>query len=612
MEFNQTSFDLPTFLHQLTPHPGVYRMYDAKGQLIYVGKAKNLYKRVNSYFSKGAKDQKTMTMVPQITYIEVTVTASDYEAFLLESTLIKRYRPKYNILFKDDKSYPYLVLSHHTFARLYSFRGQPDPKDGQTYFGPYASLASVKETLTLLQKLFPIRQCSQHFYKTRQRPCLQHQIGRCPAPCVNQVSKTVYDQQVELFKQFMQGKLSDVLQIIGQQMQQSADDLDFEKAAKLRDQLQTLQKLQQQQIVHKTQQTSAFDVIGMEATSQQASINILQVNHGQIQSDQHWSIAAALETNKTILQAFLSYYYLTQPRQFWPKRVILPPGIEVDSALLDTINQQAGHIIQWHNAPRSDGLRWQKLAQTNAMEKNHIQLDEAAYKQRFIALANWLGYPPEQLQTIECFDISHFQGDHTVAGCVVFTQQGPDRKAYRHYNIDNIVPGDDYSAMEQALTRRIASYQKHQHWPDLVVIDGGKGQLRVAEDVFSAHGLEKIQLISLGKGQARISGQETIYCGDDDQGYHLPPHDVAFLLLRHIRDQAHEHALKGQHRKRHRQQHQSILDTIPGIGPKRKYALLNYFGGWQALSQASCDEIQKVPGVSKSLAKIIYQTVHTR
>jgi excinuclease ABC subunit C len=599
----QNTFDLVSFLENLTTHPGVYRMYDKAHTILYVGKAKNLYKRVNSYFSKGAKDLKTQTLAQQVAFIDVTVTPSDYDAFLLESTLIKKHKPKYNILFKDDKSYPYLHLTDHTFPRLTGFRGKPR-KNG-LYFGPYVSLSSMKDTLVLLQKLFPIRQCDDSYYSNRSRPCLQYQIKRCSAPCVGKITPEAYKLQVDLLVKFISGKLTSVLETVSQKMQLASENELFEEASQLRDQLILLTKLQQQQFLDKTNNKN-FHVIGLVQESEKICISLLSIQQGKVEDDKHWFVTVEGNSQAEILNAFLSHYYLAEFRTLWPKEVIVPKDIAISTELLNSINQKADSQIKWIDVVSADNAKWQKLAMVNARQKLQMNFHtKKQFTERMVALAKWLN--KSEIKRIECFDISHYQGEATVASCVVFNESGPLKAAYRRYNINNITPGDDYAAIAQAVTRRIESGMEANNLPDVMVIDGGKGQIRKAQEVVIQQNVkERIQLVSLGKGVERIGGKEDIFLGFDDHVYHLPEYDPGFLLLRQIRDAAHDFAIKAQRKKLAKRQTESILESIPGVGSKRRQALLRHFGGWQELSAVSVDEIAKVKGISKQIADQIW------
>ncbi|QLE78759.1 excinuclease ABC subunit UvrC [Francisella sp. Scap27] len=612
MIVNQSKdFDLKSFLANLTTHSGVYRMIDGTGEIIYVGKAKNLKNRVNSYFSKGAKDSKTLLMASQVVKIEITITPSDYEAYLLENNLIKQHRPKYNILFKDDKSYPYLVISHDKFPRVAFYRGKSAYKKGQC-FGPFVSISSVKFTLNIIQKIFPIRQCENSYYNSRIRPCLQYQIKRCLAPCVGLVSQEQYNEQIVVLKKFLAGKFSSVLEDISSKMHNASENMEYEKAQVYRDQLVVLRKLQQQQIVD-IQADKTFDVIAIHLQDNYASIALLQIQNGDVVADKHWSIDAKGQDKTSIMHAFLSHFYLgDEIRNIWPKNIILS---KVDFAeitdLMQSISKRIGHAVNWILTPAADNLKWLKLAEVNACQKLNIYTSsKSQYQKRLDSLREFL-HLGKDIKRIECFDISHFQGEATIASCVVYTDEGEDRKSHRRYNIKDVKAGDDYAAIAQAVSRRVSSGLEADNLPDVMIIDGGKGQIHQAEAVLKQLGAkERIQLVSLGKGVERISGKEKIYKGFDDTEYTLDEHNPGFLLLRQVRDSAHDHAIKGQRKKVGSNRQSSILEEIEGVGPKRRKALIMYFGGWQQLSQASVDEIAKVKGISKKLAQEIWECFH--
>ncbi|AXA33449.1 excinuclease ABC subunit UvrC [Francisella adeliensis] len=605
------SFDLKSFLKNLTTHSGVYRMIDANGEIIYVGKAKNLKNRVNSYFSKGAKDNKTLLMASQVEKIEITITPSDYEAYLLENNLIKQHRPKYNILFKDDKSYPYLVISRDKFPRIAFYRGKSAYKKGQC-FGPFVSISSVKFTLNIIQKIFPIRQCENSYYNSRIRPCLQYQIKRCLAPCVGLVSEEQYNEQLAILKKFLAGKFSSVLEDISQKMHDASENMEYEKAQVYRDQLVVLRKLQQQQIVD-IQADKTFDVIAIHLQDNYASIALLQIQNGDVVADRHWSIDAKGQDKTSVMHAFLSHFYLgDEARNIWPKNIILS---KVDFAeiteLMKSISKRIGHAVNWILTPAVDNLKWLKLAEVNARQKLNIYTSsKSQYQKRLDSLREFL-HLDKDIKRIECFDISHFQGEATIASCVVYTDEGEDRKSHRRYNIKDVKAGDDYAAIAQAVSRRVSSGIEADNLPDIMIIDGGKGQIHQAEAVLEQLGVkDKIQLVSLGKGVERISGKEKIYKGFDDTEYTLDEHDAGFLLLRQVRDSAHDHAIKGQRKKVSSNRQSSIIEEIEGVGPKRRKALIMHFGGWQELSSAGVDEIAKVKGISKKLAQEIWECFH--
>lgn len=580
-------------------------MKDSRGKVIYVGKAKNLYKRVSSYFQKGAYDTKTMQMIAQVADIEITVTNSDYEAFLLESTLIKKYKPRYNILFKDDKSYPYLVLTNHGYPRLMGYRGNAEHLG--KVFGPYVSFNSMKDNLALLQKIFKLRQCRDSYFNARTRPCLQYQIHRCSAPCVGYISKKDYHEQVKLLEKFLNGHLSEVLENLKAKMQHASDNEAYESAAHYRDQIITLRKLQQQQAVE-NQGEGLVDVFGIAYKDHHFAIDLLQLNNGTVISENHWFVKHFEETTiKEVLEAFLAQYYLTtQSHRLWPDQVILPRNIKTDKHLLTNINQKAEKTIQWLHQPRSNCAKVQKLAYQNAIQKLKLETtSQMNYRKQLATLAKLFNHN-HTIERIECFDISHFQGEARQASCVVFNHEGISKPDYRKFNIKNGQAKDDYAGIYEAVYRRF----KHQQnvLPDLLIIDGGLGQLNAAFKALQAHDLHKrLKVLSLAKGQSRIAGRELIYYDAYAEPVNLIEHDPAFLLLRHIRDEAHRFAIKGQRNKMAKKRSHSVLEQIPGIGPKRKKALLQHFGGWQELEKASSDEIAKIPGISQRLADFIWQ-----
>ncbi len=604
-------FDLKSFLTNLTTHSGVYRMIDCSGEIIYVGKAKNLKNRVNSYFSKGLKDSKTLMIVSQIEKIEITITPSDYEAYLLENNLIKQHLPKYNILFKDDKSYPYLVISKDKFPRVAFYRGKSAYKKGQC-FGPFVSISSVKSTLNIIQKIFPIRQCENTYYKSRVRPCLQYQIKRCLAPCVGLVSQKQYDEQLSILKKFLAGKFSNVLDYISQKMHTASEEMEYKKAQVYRDQLIVLRKLQEQQIID-IQVDKTFDVLGIHLQDNSAGIALLQIQNGDVVADRHWSIDAKGQSKTAIMHAFLSHFYLgNEIRNIWPKNIILSKvNFEEIQDLMTSISQKIGHSMNWILAPAVDNLKWLKLAEVNARQKlTTHNASKSQYQKRLDSLKDFLNLEKD-LKRIECFDISHFQGEATIASCVVYTDEGEDRKSHRRYNIKDVKAGDDYAAIAQAVSRRLTSGIESDNLPDVMIIDGGKGQIHQAEKVVKEFNLQnKIQLVSLGKGVERISGKEKIYKGFDYTEYTLDEHNAGFLLLRQVRDSAHDHAIKAQRKKVNSNRKSSIIEEIEGVGPKRRKSLIMHFGGWQELSKASADEMAKVKGISKKLAQEIWECFH--
>ncbi|MCF6777095.1 excinuclease ABC subunit UvrC [Thiotrichales bacterium 19X7-9] len=596
---------MKNFLKKIPKLSGIYCFYDNDDQLIYVGKAKNLYKRVNSYFQKKAHDTKTMYMVTKIKRIEFTITSSDYDAFILESNLIKKHKPHYNIFFKDDKSYPYIVISKDRFPRVFGFRGKVDKKND--YFGPYPSLSSVKDTLSLLQKLFPIRQCQNSYYKVRTRPCLQYQIKRCLAPCVGLTTDEDYQQQVNMLKQFLDGKLTEVLAFVSEKMHQASDNEAYELAIRLRDQLMLLRRLQEQQHIEQFK-NQHIDIIGIAIKDEFACITLLSVRHGSLIGDRNWMINLSLERSENeVIENFLAQHYLKEfQSHFYPHEIIVPENHLINQQLVLAISQLSNRKIQWLKQPKGLKKKWQNLAKINAEQKLKIEsISQQQISDYLIALTSWLKLKTVP-QRIECIDISHFQGEATVASCVVFSDKGMDKSQYRQYNIEGVRSGDDYAAIAQTVKRRTLSGIEKDNLPDILIIDGGKGQLKEAEKVLREFKLKnKVKLLSLAKGKERISGKEDIYLYSDQPPVNLKTYDPAFLLLRRIRDEAHRFAITHQRKKVAKGRRQSLIEAVPGVGPKRRQALLDHFGGWQELSKASVYELEKIPGISQALAQKI-------
>lgn len=610
MIFSEDLFNLNFFIKNLTTHPGVYRMYDKERNILYIGKAKNLYKRVNSYFNRSIKDQKTKIMVTQISYIEVTITPSEYDAFILESDLIKKHRPKYNIVFKDDKNYPYLLLSDHPFPRLSFCRGN-ESKSG-TLFGPYISLSSLKKTLQVLQRAFLIRQCNDREFNSRSQPCLQYQIKRCSAPCVKKISQKSYGVQIELLKKFMGDQSSSVLEEILHQMNDASKIENFEMAKNLRDKFTLLTKIQPQKntLNHTVNDNKHLHAFGMFYQNLKVCITLINVRHNKVVNDQHWFVDKKDKTLREILESLLSYYYLSTFHGFWPHKIILPSCLSIKKGLLHIIAKKASCPIKWITTPSFIDLKWQQLASINAQQKLEMNLKSENYiAARFKKLADWLNI--SEIKSIECFDVSHHQGEATVASCVVFDQNGACKSAYRQYSIKNIIPGDDYAAISQVVEQRIIFGEKTKNIPDVMILDGGKGQIKKAEEILVKFNQQNnIQLLSLSKGKSRINGKEKVFRGFDKNIYSFLESNVVFLFLRHIRDEAHNFALKGHRKKISKIKMDSVLDSIKGIGKKRRKELLSHFGGWKELTQASIDEISKVKGIGLYVATCIWNSLH--
>lgn len=602
-------FDYKTFLATASSHPGVYRMFDKTDQLLYVGKAKNLKKRLSSYFRKTGLAPKTAALVARIAHIETTITANETEALLLEQTLIKQHRPPYNILLRDDKSYPYVFLStQDKFPRFSIHRGSKKQKG--KYFGPYPSVGAIRETINLLQKAFKIRQCDNNYFKNRTRPCLQYQIKRCKAPCVNLVTLQEYAEDVRLSSLFLEGRNQELTQELTQAMQQAASHLEFEKAAEIRDQIALIRRVQDQQSMEGG--TGNVDIIAAIINPGGACVCLITVRQGRVLGSKNFFPQVSIEEDtQTVLYAFISQYYLGNPERDFPNELIVNTLHDDFPVLIGAVAQRTGHEIIITQRVRGTRAKWQQLAITNAEQALTARLNNKLHMAaRFDALTTELQLKttPERL---ECFDISHSSGEATVASCVVFGQEGPIKTDYRRFNIEGVTAGDDYAAMHQALTRRFKKATNGEgKLPDILLVDGGKGQLTMAQNVLIELGLQ-LTLIGVAKGVTRKPGLETLYLNDSEHEFTLPSHSPALHLIQQIRDESHRFAITGHRNRRDKTRRTSKLEGITGVGAKRRRELLTYFGGLQEINRASLDEIAKVPGISHKLAEQIYDTLHS-
>lgn len=604
-------FESAAFLKTVTSKPGVYRMYDASNTVIYVGKAKDLKKRLASYFRSNLSSRKTEALVALIHHIDVTVTHTETEALLLEHNYIKLYQPRYNVLLRDDKSYPFIFLSADTHPRLAMHRGAKHAKG--EYFGPFPNGYAVRETLALLQKVFPVRQCENGVYRNRTRPCLQYQIGRCLGPCVaGLVAEDDYAQQVEYVRLFLAGKDDQVLtQLIGQ-MEQASKNLEFEAAARIRDQIQAVRRITEKQFVSNT--GDDLDVIGVAFDSGMACVHVLFIRQGKVLGSRSYfpKVPGGTEIAE-VVETFVGQFYLqgSQMRTL-PGEILLDFTLPDKTLLADSLSEVAGRRINVQTRPRGDRARYLKLARTNAATALVTKLaQQSTIHQRLSALAQVLELP--EIKRMECFDISHTMGEQTVASCVVFDANGPLRAEYRRYNIAGITPGDDYAAMNQVLSRRYGKDLDESKIPDVIIIDGGKGQLGQAKTVFAgldvAWNKHHPLLLGVAKGTDRKAGLETLFFEPEGEGFSLPPDSPALHVIQHIRDESHDHAIGGHRKKRAKVKNTSTLETIEGIGPKRRQMLLKYMGGLQPLINATVEEISKVPGISQALAEKIYYSL---
>lgn len=617
MNDKTTPTDLSLFIANLTNEPGVYRMLGRDGVVLYVGKATNLKKRVNSYFNKQNSGVKTRSLVNQIASIEVSVTRSETEALLLESNLIKSLRPKYNILLRDDKSYPYIYISNHQFPRMELYRSKKKPQKGE-FYGPYPSVAAVRETLSTIQKIFKIRNCRDSYFSARSRPCLQYQIKRCSAPCTAYISPEDYQQSLNDATRFLQGRCQLILDELAKRMEQAVDRLAFEEAAILRDQIKSLRLIQEQQGV--VQLRGDADVIAIEAQPGFACIQCVTVRDGHVLSSQSFfpsvplcGLIADEQTEdrlwQQVFEAFISFYYVDTPERI-PALLVTHEQVGESTTLQVMLSELRGKACQIQVRPRGIKARWMDFA------LNNLRLAVADYvassstmKKRYQALGDLLRRK-DVISRMECFDISHTQGEATVASCVVFDAEGPRKNEYRRFNINNITPGDDYAAMEQAITRRFKRLVQEQRLPDVLIIDGGKGQVSVAKRVLAALQIEGVTLLGIAKGPDRKAGWERLILVTEEKEITLPADSPALHLLQHIRDEAHRFAITTHRKKRQNLSLESSLETIEGVGPKRRQALLRRFGGLRELAKAPLDEIAKVNGINNELATRIFQHLH--
>ena len=602
-------FDANAFLQHLSQQPGVYRMFNADNEVIYVGKAKNLKKRVSSYFREHLDHAKTRALVSQIANIEVTVVNTETEAFLLENTLIKKYRPRYNVVMRDDKSYPYIHLSEHRHPRLGFHRGAK--KDGGDYFGPYPSSWSVRESLRTIQRLFPIRQCDDTEYRSRSRPCLQYQLKRCSAPCVaGHIEDSDYLEQVALLKLFLSGKNQEVITRLIAKMDSASQALQFERAARYRDQISALRRVREQQFVAGTQEE--MDVFGYARQAGAVCIQVLFIRDHQLLGNKaFFPKVPSEEDDQAIFESFLLQFYLAGNKAI-PRHIVIPMSLTESDAITEVLSTQAGRKVSFYLGVREEKRQYLSLAQKNAVHSLEAHVGNSkTVLTRFIELERYLELD-KPVQRIECFDISHTAGEQTVASCVVFNREGPLKSDYRRYHIEGITPGDDYAAMAQALQRRFKSGPDAGNIPDVLLIDGGKGQLAQAEQFFEPWPASAIPcLIGVAKGTSRKPGLETLILAGAHATVDIPPHSPGLHLVQHVRDEAHRFAIAGHRAARQKVKTTSSLQNIPGVGAKKRQALLLHLGGLQGLKKASKADIARVPGIGEQLAEVVYAHLHS-
>lgn len=595
-------FDHSRFLQNVGEVPGIYQMFDDSEALLYVGKAKNLKKRLSSYFRSAGMPIKTAAMMQKVMDIQVTLTHTENEALILESNLIKKYKPRYNILLRDNKSYPFIHIDDsHDFPRLSLYRG--DRSQAGRYFGPYPGVTAVRDTLALLQKVLPVRQCDDVFFSNRSRACLQHQIKRCSAPCVGLISKQDYAKDIELTALYLQGKDESLNKLLQKNMAQSSKQLKFEQAAAWRDRIQALRRVQSHQSI--TSGHSDIDLITVSSLHGKVCVEVTFIRGGRHSgSHGHFPKVSLDFTEAEVLSAFISQYYHNRTA---PKQIIVANKLPDQTELSAWLSEQSSHKVTITHNVRGVRRDWLKMAQVNVIERlKRRESESQSVQQRLRALADVFSLD-EGIKRIECFDISHTQGQQTVASCVVFTEAGITKSDYRRYNINNITAGDDYAAMRQAIERRYKRVlQEEGVLPDILLIDGGKGQLSSAVEIMRELQINSVLLVGIAKGEGRKPGLETLFLEGQKTGIKLAPNSAAMHLVQEIRDEAHRFAIAGHRAKRGKVQTQSILQEIPGIGAKRRQSLLKHFGGLQGIQQAGIKDLSKVEGINSDLADKIY------
>jgi len=600
------AFDGKAFVRTLTSSPGVYRYFNAEGELLYVGKASNLKKRVGSYFLKPRLEPRIAAMIAQIARCETTVTRTDGEALLLESQLIKSLKPRYNIMLRDDKSYPYIYLStSDEFPRLALHRGAKS-KPGR-YFGPYPGVHAVRQSLDLLQKLFRIRTCEDSYFKNRTRPCLLYQIGRCSAPCVALIDKADYARDVRHVEMFLEGRSSAVIDELVEAMEAASGALRFERAAALRDQIAALRQLQAQH--HVNGASADMDVLACRIESGLACVSVLFFRDGVSLGSRDFFPRLPLDAAPAdVLAQFVAQYYLDRPV---PRELILGEPLADEAVLAEVLGAQAGHAVELKSRVRSERARFLQMAERNAQAALTQRLaSRQTLGTRFEDLRRLLELP-EPPRRIECFDISHTRGELTVASCVVFGPEGAEKSHYRRFNIDGITPGDDYAAMHQALTRRFRKVAEGEGAkPDVLLIDGGRGQVAQALEVLAGLGVAGIHVVGVAKGPARRAGEETLILVDQGREIHPGPTSPALHLVAAVRDESHRFAITGHRKRREKARERSVLEDVQGVGARRRSALLKAFGGLAGVEAAGVEELMQVKGIDRGIAQRIYDALH--
>jgi excinuclease ABC subunit C len=605
-EETRTEFDPRAFVGSLTHRPGVYRMLNAKGKVIYVGKARDLRKRVASYFQRTHTDPKTAAMMKSVADVEVTVTDTEADALILEYNLIKRHRPRFNVVLRDDKSYPYIYVTDDPYPRIEFHRGARTGKG--RYFGPYPNAGAVRKTVNELQKLFLIRDCENTFFANRTRPCLQYQMKRCTAPCVDLIDRENYKADIDAAILFLEGKNRSVIDTFVRRMERAAEKQDYELAARYRDQIGRIKKVEAEQSVSRNNARD-LDVIAAASMPGIHCVTVLFIRNGALLgSRNHFPQVSGDPGRVEVLNGFVSQYYLGREA---PGEIVVDAAIEDRELLEQGLGERSGHKVTIKHTVRGSRRRWLQMARTNAEQglKSRVA-SNATIERQFGALAEALGLEsvPER---IECFDVSHISGEATVASCVVFNRSGPQKSDYRRFNVSPAAAGDDYAAMSEALRRRYARVKKGEvPMPDLLLVDGGKGQLAEAMTVLDELELDWLRVVAVAKGPARKPGQEQLFLAGRNTPTILPADSAALLLIQQIRDEAHRFAITGHRQRRAKARRKSSLEEIPGLGPKRRRELLRQFGGLQGVRNAGIGDLVKVHGISRNLAERIYNNLH--
>ena len=600
-----TPFDLTSFLAALPAKPGVYRMLAADDTILYVGKARHLRNRVASYFHGRVHADKTQAMVAQVARVEVTVTASETEALLLEFNLIKQHRPRYNVLLKDDKSFPYIHLTTHAFPRLAYYRGAG--KVSGRFFGPYPNSVAARETLQLLQKLFRLRPCEDTFFANRSRPCLQHQIGRCSAPCVGLVTSEAYARDIADAVKILQGRNTELITELGRRMEDAAQRLEYEAAARLRDQIAMLKQIQASQSVTRIRGAD-IDAVAIAGEGPEFCVSVVFVRGGRNLGSTNFFLRGGLGGEQETLAGFLAQYYLARES---PDEIVVGTRVEDVDVLEAALRQRAGRAVPLRSGVRGTRARWLAMARTNAELGLRMKASSrASVRDQLEALQRALDLARVP-QRIECFDVSHTMGESAIASCVVFGSEGPLKSDYRRFNLKGITPGDDYAGMRQAVGRHFARVQRGEgEMPDLLLIDGGAGQLQAAHDALAELGITGLTAVGVAKGVDRRAGQERLFLAGQEPPLILGADSPALRLIQRVRDEAHRFAIAGHRKARARSRLESLLEEIPGLGPARRREILKSFGGLQGVRQASVEDLSKVRGIGRPLAELIYEKMN--